>query len=167
MSKTNRNKRQRDKPNSTKVDVMGKRVETGPSDLSGLTPKQREVLPRLVSVYNIEASCRDAGISKETYYKWLQEDAFRKAIEGLRTEMIELALLRLKQGLTKAVDRLLLLVDSDREYVALGASNSIVEHFIKMSEIRELQRRIETLERGVQDSERGDLKNVAKFNEAG
>ena len=147
-------------------DVTGQN-RTESDGLRGLTPKQRSVIPYLLNAGSLESACEKAGISKTTVYAWLQQKAFKSAVEQLRNEIIENALTELKQGISKAVDKLLFLVDAEEKYIALRAAERTIEFFIKMKEIRELEERIEALERGASIivGKEGTWKHDTEFDE--
>lgn len=166
MKKSNHSQKRPGEQNRTKPDTLpekspikkeneGRQTDevSGQDDLSGLSERQRQAFPFLISARSLEAGCVEAGISRTTYYEWAKDEAFRAEIDRLRSEIISDALDRLKRGVSRAVDRLLELVNSDKEHIAFIASVRTIEFFVKMKETEELEKRIEALEQVVKASE--------------
>jgi hypothetical protein len=72
-----------------------------------------------------------AYVSERTAYRRLDDAEFRGRLTALRGEMIDRATGRLSDAATKAVDRLVALLDAESETVRLGAARSILEHVLK------------------------------------
>jgi transposase-like protein len=113
-----------------------------------LKERQQRVLPIILSAKSIEAGCREAGISSTCFRDWLNEyPEFKQALEDGRSQLVTDAMQRLRQGIGKAVDKLLVLVDSENEEVSRKASTSIVEMALKLREDEEITERIESIEK--------------------
>lgn len=113
-----------------------------------LTPRQITVLPCFAAHAFVEAACEEAGISRETYYKWLKNPVFKSELDRLRNEIVNDAVNQLKATTVKAATTLSLLLDrDDNPSVQRAAANDILNHVGKFKELQELQERIETLER--------------------
>jgi len=54
-----------------------------------LTPKQRKAIASLMTTGDVSQACRDAGISRETIYRWFKQDTFKDAIDQATSEAIE------------------------------------------------------------------------------
>lgn len=112
-----------------------------------LTPKQITALPCFAANATIDAACKEAGISKNAYYKWLKNPAFKSELDRLRNEMVNDAVNQLKAATVKAATTLSSLLDrDDNPSVQRAAANDILNHVGKFKELQELQERIEKLE---------------------
>jgi hypothetical protein len=45
-------------------------------------------LPFFISGSSIEGACKEAEISRETYYEWMKQPLFKSELEGLRNEVV-------------------------------------------------------------------------------
>lgn len=112
-----------------------------------LTPRQITAIPCFAASSSIEAACETADISRETYYKWLKNPAFKSELGRLRNEIVNDAVNQLKATTVKAATTLSLLLDrDDNPSVQRAAANDILNHVGKFKELQELQERIEKLE---------------------
>lgn len=50
----------------------------------GLSQKQMEALPHLVSAQTVESGCKAAGVSKTSYYNWIKDPSFRAQLKFFR-----------------------------------------------------------------------------------
>ena len=73
---------------------------------------------------------------------------FQMELNRQRQEMIDGSLERLKGGITCAVDKLLELVRLDqRPHIQLRAVQTLLDHGIQLVELKELEERLDKLER--------------------
>ncbi len=112
-----------------------------------LTRKQKEAIPALIGARSLEAGCRKAHLCKTTFYKWMKEPGFKTALEEARGEVIQESLERLKAGVTKAVDGILALAGEKDKWVKLRACEKVLDFFLKVREVEELEGRLEKIER--------------------
>ncbi len=126
--------------------IMGKGLET---EINGreLTQKQLRVIPFMIAAKDIESGCRAAKISTTCFYDWTRNcPAFVAELDRQRSNLITDAMQKLKQGINGAVDKLLMLINSESEEIARKASTSIIEMVLKLRENEELEQRIESIE---------------------
>jgi len=112
-----------------------------------LTRKQKEAIPYLVGARSFEDGCRRAKLSKSTLYAWFRNENFKSELERTRQEVIEEALGRLKSGVTNAIDGLLGLVQDKEKWIKLRACEKVIDLFMKVREVEELEGRLEKIER--------------------
>ncbi len=113
----------------------------------GLSDRQLKALPFLVSSTSEAAACREAKIAKDTYYAWLRQPAFKGELGRLRNVVVENAIETLKTSATKAVDTLVGLLDDPNPALKRSVANDILGHISRFQELRELEKRLEALER--------------------
>jgi len=112
-----------------------------------LTPRQITAIPYFAGNASVEAACEEAGISRDTYYKWLKNSVFNSELDRIRNEIVNDAVNQLKAMTVKAATTLFLLLDrDDNPSVQRAAANDILNHVGKFKELQELQERIEKLE---------------------
>ncbi len=118
------------------------------SDENQLTPRQVAAIPFFAACSSVEAACKESGISKDTYYKWLKGPLFKSELDNARNQIVDDAISQLKINTTKAAMTLAALLDrDDSPAVQRAAANDILNHVGRFKELQELQERIEKLER--------------------
>jgi putative insertion element HTH domain-containing protein len=98
-----------------------------------LSARQLSFLPLLLCSRSLEDACRRAKVSKVTAYKWMKNDRFKEELQRRRDELYEETLEILKIGGNKAVNKLIRLIESRNEAIALRASNSIVAALTRLN----------------------------------
>ncbi len=56
-----------------------------------LIARQKKAIPLLLTL-PVERACDEAGLSKQTVYTWLKQDAFKKKIRRYRDELMQNAI---------------------------------------------------------------------------
>jgi len=112
-----------------------------------LTRKQREAIPHLIGARSLEAGCRKAGIVKSTLWHWMKEKSFREEMEKSREEVISDALQRLKNGISKAIDELLKLVEDKNKLIKIRAAEKVLDFYLRVKELDEVEGRLQTIEK--------------------
>ncbi len=112
-----------------------------------LTRKQLEAIPRLVGARSFEEGCRKARVAKSTLYQWLKDETFKNELEKQREVVIREALERLKTSITMAVDGLIELAGDNEKGIRLRAIEKILDFFFKVTEIEEIEARLQKVER--------------------
>jgi len=94
----------------------------------------------------IERACEEAGLSKQTVYTWLKQEAFKNEIRRCQDELMENAMQTLKANVTKAAQTLVKHLDSEKENISIRAAERIIEFAQRSVETEDLEHRIQTLE---------------------
>ena len=116
-----------------------------------LSRKQLKAIPVIIASKTITEGVKEAGISKTLFYDWMKNDIFRNEFISRQNDIIETALKELKGLYSVAVEKLgMLLRESLNENIRLKAISLILEHTIKITEIEELTKRIDSIERRLQ-----------------
>lgn len=119
-------------PNKTKSNVIGR--------------KQRAALPFFCDALPIEKQCQAACVPKSTFYAWLKNPAFLEALEQARHEVTADALQRITLALSAAVDTITDLLSDESAGVRLRAANILIEAFMKITSLTEIEKRLSKLE---------------------
>jgi hypothetical protein len=90
-----------------------------------------------------------AGIAKRTWYNWMHDEGFKEALNEHREAESSEALDRLKATLTAAVEGLSGLVDAEEKTIRLKACAEVIDYFLKLREIDDIERRLAALERAI------------------
>jgi hypothetical protein len=88
-----------------------------------------------------------AGVAERTAFRRLEDAAFKARVTELRGQMVTRASGRLADGMTAAADVLRQLLTSKTEGIRLRAADRLIELGLKVTELAELQQRVEELER--------------------
>ena len=115
----------------------------GSSDLS---PRQMMVIPLLLSCTTIREAAENAKIGQTKIFAWLKDPVFKKELERQRSLIIEMAVNKLKYSMTEAAVTLTELLHSDNDNVRRAASNDILNHVTKFTELFDFEQRLKTLE---------------------
>jgi AcrR family transcriptional regulator len=115
---------------------------------SKLTPRQKKVLPFLLS-HPVERACAEAGISKQSVYRWLKDDAFKNELERLRDETFERSLQRIKDVAGLALDKLIELLEAPKADVRARAAENLLEYAFKIKMQQDLEQRLTVLEAAI------------------
>jgi phage terminase small subunit len=118
---------------------------------TALTARQRKIIPLLVTCATFTETCEKAKLNRTTLYKWLKDPAFRAEVERQRVEVTQEAFGMLSQNLTKAIETLAGLLDDSDKRLKRFAANDIIGHFLRYKELDELTRRIEAIEKALQE----------------
>ena len=98
------------------------------------------------------AAARAAGKSERTVCRRLEDPEFRRRIAEARDQLFQLALGRLANASTEAVETLRrLLARNDTPTAQLGAARAILEHGPKLREATEYEARISAMEAKVDE----------------
>lgn len=119
--------------------------------LNELTAKQKAAIPHLIGARNLEEGSRSARISKVTLYQWLNNPAFKKALDDGREAIIEEGLARLKGAVSMAVSGLLELCEDPEKNIKLRACDKILDFFLRSREIEDVLRRLERIEESLNE----------------
>ena len=115
-------------------------------DNSGLSSKQKKALSFFLSGRSESECCRQAQISRETYYQWLKEQAFKAALSNMRNMIVEDAIETIKGQTTRAVDTLVKLLDVNNPILQRHVANDILSHVARFKELQEIENRLTALE---------------------
>ncbi len=116
-----------------------------------LSERQKKAIPFLVNSPTVEDGCRKARISRDTYYHWLSDPLFKDELKRHRDQVIEEALNVMKANMTKAVNTLVDLLNTESEFLRRSVANDILGHVLKSKELEDIERRVEALERIVKE----------------
>jgi len=111
-----------------------------------LTDKQRSLIPLIIQFGDIERACKEANVSKGSYYKWLELPAFKNELETQRTNVYKDSLWQLKSLVNKSVSVLNELIDNKDDNMRFKVANSVLDKIVKVIEYQELEKRIEAIE---------------------
>jgi phage terminase small subunit len=114
-----------------------------------LTPKQRKAIETLMTTGDVSEACKDAGISRETIYRWFKQDTFKDAIDQATSEAIE-SLSRSLVLLGDQATQTLRNAMSDQDTpiaTRVRAADVVLGRLLQLRELYTLEARVTELER--------------------
>ena len=114
---------------------------------SRLTPKQRRGIAALLTCPTITEAAQVAECGERTLYTWLDDPAFLAELRAAEDAMVDAAVRQLAVAAGAAVAALADLVDNGQPAVRLKAADAILNHLLRLRELRNLEGRITELEK--------------------
>ena len=119
-------------------------------DTSDLNERQLKALTFFAACITHEDACRQASISRNTFYEWLKEPNFKQALRQLQSSIMEDAMNSLRNCAAKAVERLVHLMEhGSNENVQRMAANDLLKHLQEYKEQEDIIARVEDLKEKV------------------
>ena len=119
--------------------------------------KKEALAVALIEAPSVVEACRRAGVSTNSAYRWLREDAeFRELFRSTKRRLLDLALARLEGIVTRAISTLEEVLESGTHKPArVSASRTVLEMVLKLREHDEILERLEALEKAVLEKRGG------------
>ena len=114
-----------------------------------LTPRQRRAIPLILAGKNIESGCMSAGISKQTFYKWLKDETFRGEYQRQQGLLFDLAFDTVKRNVQDGADKLAGLLATSNPQLLRRVCRDVLDYALKMKEMTDVEARLDVLERTV------------------
>lgn len=119
-----------------------------PGGKSKINRKQEAAVAALLTAPTLAEAAKAAGISLITLQRWLKQEAFKEAYQRAKREVMERAIGRVQQVAEKAVGVLEeLMTTGEKENVRCQAAKTLLETALRVTEIADLARRVEELEK--------------------
>lgn len=112
-----------------------------------LNNRQLKAIPILIGCDTVEGAAKEAGISKNTLYTWMQQQEFSDAVSAARRKLFDKAMNKLLTISMKSVLTLEKLLDSQSDAVRRAAANDILGHALKYKELNEIEERLDSVEK--------------------
>lgn len=130
-----------------------------------LNPRQKKAILHLLSARTVKQAAKEAKIRLPTLYKWMKEVAFKDELERLRSEIVSDTVAQLKVYSLQAVGVLADLMNtSESENIRRGCAGDILENARSFIQLRDMELRLEALERAVAESNQGGSHVYQKYN---
>lgn len=123
-----------------------KQNETKTQNALTLTARQLKAIPFVVSSPTYTEAIEKARVSRKTFYEWLKQPEFKAELDRQRNEITAEAFGILSQGLTKAVENLVKLLDHADDRLKRLACKDIIEYVLEHKTIEDLTKRIDAIE---------------------
>lgn len=124
-----------------------------------LTPKQRKAVEALLVTGDVTSAAREAGVSRESVYRWLKQPLFLEAVRDAEARALdELSRLLVRLGRTAATTlEEAMSAESTPVATRVRAADVVLGRLLQLRELATLETRVAELERaaGLQDAEWG------------
>lgn len=112
-----------------------------------LTPKQQRAIRALLEHKSVGKAAESIGVGERTLFRWLADPAFRQALTEAESDLLDAATRRLLTLQESAISTLeQVLAASDNDSVRLRAASVVLDHLLKLRELRDVERRLTALE---------------------
>ena len=111
-----------------------------------LTERQLKAIPLIVVSPTYTEGCKRAKLNRTTFYEWLKIPEFKAELDRQRDEIAAEAFGVLSQGLTKAVETLVSLLDNKDDRLKRLAAKDVIDFIIRHKEIEDLDKRLAAIE---------------------
>ena len=114
----------------------------------GLSAKQRRAVAALLSTGEPAAAAREAGVSRDTLYRWLKQPAFLGAVRRAEAAALdELSRLLVRLGRTAAATLAKAMADPAAPYATrVRAADASLGRLLQLRELATLEARVAALE---------------------
>ncbi|MHC4519046.1 MAG: hypothetical protein ACYTAS_10685 [Planctomycetota bacterium] len=134
--------------------------KSGKTDSAPLSDRQRKAIPFIVTSPTYSQGCKRARLDRKTFYAWLRDPAFKAELDRQRDEVAAEALGMLSQSLTRAVETLSGLLDSNDKRLVRLTANDLIGHFLKHKELNELTKRVAAIEEKMSRRGQSELESM-------
>lgn len=111
-----------------------------------LTDKQKRSIPKILASNTHKEAAKKIGISQKQLCHWLQDKTFKQELESYRDLLIAEAVNQIAKNISKAVETLIALLDSEAENTRRMAAKDILEYYFKFRDFADFQQRLEAVE---------------------
>lgn len=120
-----------------------------PSTFVTLSHAQARALPSLLSARTIEEGCRAARVSRQCFYNWMKQEAFREEFRRRRSSIVSLAMETLKGSAGEAAEKLSAMMSKEEGPLLRRVCRDVIDLNLKIREIEEIEVRVERLEKQI------------------
>lgn len=118
-----------------------------------LTTQQRRAIAALLAHTTLQDAATTAQCNERTLRRWLQDPDFRAALFVAEAELIDQAARRLLQLQDGAINVLDDLLTATADSVKLRTATAVLDHVLKLRELRTVEDRLAALEAALQQQQ--------------
>ena len=118
-----------------------------------LTPRQLKAVEALVTCADVRQAAAVAGVSRDTIYRWMRNEAFKEALNTSTRQAVNRISRQLISLGDKAVDTLQKAMASPEVSitVSIRAADIVLSRLLQIYELADLEARLGQLERSAKD----------------
>jgi hypothetical protein len=110
----------------------------------------------LASGLSVKAAAKKAGTSESTAHRRLECPEFKAKVDGLRSQLVTVALVKLEGAMSEAADTLRSLLTNKDPHVKIRASSEILKNALRVKEVAEFTERLKRIETYLEEQRRCD-----------
>jgi len=103
----------------------------------------------MLAARTVEEGCRAAGVSKQCFYNWMKQEAFREEYRRRHSSFVSLAMETLKGNAVEAAERLSAMMSKEEGPLLRRICKDVIDINLKIREIEEIEARLERLEKQI------------------
>jgi phage terminase small subunit len=113
-----------------------------------LTPKQRKAVEALLTTGEIAAAAKEAGVSKDSLYRWMKQPVFIGAVRDAEARALdELSRLLVRLGRSAVTTLAKAMADPAAPYATrVRAADASLSRLLQLRELATLEARVRALE---------------------
>jgi hypothetical protein len=120
--------------------------------MSELNARQRRAIPFIVASPTIIEGVNKAGVNPKTFYQWLKQPEFKAELDRQRDEVTAEAFAILSQNITRAVETLTGLLDTNDSRLKRLVCNDIIDYILEHKTVEDLDKRLTAIEQRLADN---------------
>jgi hypothetical protein len=111
-----------------------------------LADRQLKAIAVIVASPTYSEGCKKAKINRTTFYEWLKEPEFKAELDRQRDKITAEAFAILTQNITRAVETLTGLLDTQDNRLKRLAAKDVIDFIIRHKENEDLEKRLTVIE---------------------
>ena len=117
-------------------------------DLSNLSDNEIKFIDEYIKNDSIVDICKNCGISKQTYYNYINKPQIKKILNQMRVEVLQNTTKKLQNNLQLCSDELIKIIKSDKTapQIKINAINSVFNYCSKLTEQVDVLSKISEIE---------------------
>ena len=112
---------------------------------SRLSERQKAALPYLLKPGPVTERAREAGIHRDTIYRWMRDDAFRETLDSLKEQVFRLAESEIQSMAYEATSVIYEAMQDDNPRTRLRAAQTILKFAHEADYGRDLAKRVDNV----------------------
>ena len=114
-----------------------------------LSARQIKAINSLLSAKDRSEAADQAGVSRKTLYRYLENEDFKRELSRRKNELLETGSCSLTAAVEKAISTLEELLDCKQPNIRRLTAVNILDYAVKLAELRDLEQRISRLEESI------------------
>ena len=132
--------------------------------VKSLHPRKAQFLRLLLEGKSYTQAAKEVGISEATLWRWKADPLVKAKLEEAQRERFEAAQLRVALSLDAAIEALQEVCRNSRStYARVRAAQVLLDVALKLKETFELEKRLEAIERKLEELEGGHVKGKVEI----
>ena len=120
-----------------------------------ITTRQHKAILALLSTKSVSEAAQQAAVPERTLWRWLGDPQFRAHLAGAEADLLDAATRSLLQMQGNALETVQTIMQgSESDAVRLRAAQTVLDHLLKLRELRNVEQRLTALELAYADNQK-------------